>query len=117
VNNVNATTLTPTVSQRIVRSSIAVANGQTVLLAGLISETHNNSANGIPGLDQVPGLGILFSQNNKQVQRDELIVFIRPQIIRNSNDARHIAQELRSKLQGGFSTYPITAKPPACCVK
>jgi general secretion pathway protein D len=105
-NNPNANTLTPTVSQRVVRSSIAVANGQTVLLAGLISENHNNSANGLPGLDQIPGLGILFSQNNKQVQRDELIIFIRPQIIRNGVDARRIAEELRSKLQGGYSPPP-----------
>jgi general secretion pathway protein D len=116
-NNANATSLTPTVSQRIVKSSIAVASGQTVLLAGLISETHNNNANGIPGLDQVPGLGILFSQNNKQVQRDELIIFIRPQIIRNGNDARRIAEDLRNKLQGSMPASPFTARVPPCCTK
>lgn len=116
-NNANATSLTPTVSQRIVKSSIAVASGQTVLLAGLISETHNNNANGIPGLDQVPGLGILFSQNNKQVQRDELIIFIRPQIIRNSNDARRIAEDLRGKLQGSMPASPFMARVPQCCTK
>src|SRR6202035_974634 len=121
-DNANATTLTPTVAQRLVRSSIAVASGQTVLLAGLISENHNNNANGVPGLDQVPGLGILFSQNNKKVQRDELIIFIRPQIIRNGSDARRIAEELRSKLQGGFSPPPSNLQPAvlkasACCGK
>jgi general secretion pathway protein D len=113
-NNANALTLTPTVSQRIVKSSIAVANGQTVLLAGLISETQNNNSNGIPGLDQVPGLGILFSQNNKTVQRDELIIFIRPQIIRNGNDARRIAEELRAKMIG--TLHPPSQTLP-CCVK
>jgi general secretion pathway protein D len=116
-NNANAATLTPTVSQRIVKSSIAVASGQTVLLAGLISETHNNTANGIPGLDQVPGLGILFSHNNKQVQRDELIIFIRPQIIRNGSDARRIAEDLRGKLQGVMPVSPFIAKIPPCCAK
>ena len=90
--------------------------------AVLISETHNNNANGLPGLDQVPGLGILFSQNNKQVQRDELIIFIRPQIIRSGTDARRIAEELRSKLQGGFAPpppnfQPAVLKAPACCGK
>ena len=48
-DNINATTLTPTVSQRRVASSIAVASGQTVLLAGLVSETQNRTRNGIPG--------------------------------------------------------------------
>jgi len=93
-----ANTLTPTVSQRKVRSSIAVASGQTVLLAGLIGKTENRSRNGLPGLDQVPGLGVLFSQTSKTSQRTELIIFIRPQIIRNGFDAHRVAEELRSKM-------------------
>ena len=48
-DNANATSLTPTVSQRRVASSIAVASGQTVLLAGLVSQTQNRTRNGIPG--------------------------------------------------------------------
>jgi general secretion pathway protein D len=97
-NNINATSLTPTVSQRRVASSIAVASGQTVLLAGLISETQNRTRNGIPGLDKIPGVGELFSQNNGTVQRTELIIFIRPQIIRNGVDAYRVAAELRDKI-------------------
>ncbi|MFY9894924.1 MAG: type II secretion system secretin GspD [Xanthobacteraceae bacterium] len=101
-NNANATTLTPTVSQRLVKSSIAVASGQTVLLAGLISESKNESSSGIPGLDQIPGLGVLGAQISKSVTRDELIVFIRPQIIRNGVDAQRIAEELRAKMRGSL---------------
>jgi len=81
-----------------VASSIAVASGQTVLLAGLISETQNRTRNGIPGLDKIPGVGELFSQNNGTVQRTELIIFIRPQIIRNGVDAYRVAAELRDKI-------------------
>ena len=47
------TALTPTISQRRVKSSIAVASGQTVLLAGLISERQDNSRSGLPLLDQL----------------------------------------------------------------
>ena len=78
-----ATSLTPTVSERKVKSSISVANGQTVLLAGLISEQQNSNRNGIPLLDQIPGLGDAFSHQDKTVARTELIIFIRPQIIRD----------------------------------
>jgi general secretion pathway protein D len=110
-NNANATTLTPTVSQRLVKSSIAVASGQTVLLAGLISETKNDTSSGIPGLDQIPGLGILGAQNSKSVVRDELIVFIRPQIIRNGVDAQRIAEELRAKMRGNMQPPPGKTLP------
>jgi general secretion pathway protein D len=111
-NNANATTLTPTVSQRLVKSSIVVASGQTVLLAGLISDTQNKSQNGIPGLDQIPGLGILFSQTTKSTQRDELIIFIRPQIIRNGSDAHRIVEELRAKMIG----LPPPNGLSSCCI-
>ena len=99
-NTATAKTLTPTVSQRKVRSSIGVANGQTVLLAGLISERDERGRQGIPGLEQIPGLGELFSHNTGTRQRTELIIFIRPQIIRNGVDAYRVAQELRQKMRG-----------------
>jgi len=98
-DNANANTLTPTVSERRVESSIAVASGQTVLLAGLISENQNRTRNGIPGLDKLPGIGPLFSTGTSgTLQRTELIIFIRPQIIRNGIDAYHVAAELRDKM-------------------
>jgi len=94
------TSLTPTVSTRKVRSSVAVASGQTVLLAGLISDTQNRTRSGIPGLDQIPGLGDVFSQTEKNIKRTELIIFIRPKIIRDGADAYFVAEELRTKLRG-----------------
>jgi general secretion pathway protein D len=100
VSPATANSLTPTVAQRKVKSSISVAGGQTVLLAGLISETHQGSRNGIPGLDQIPALGDIFSHNGKTAARTELIIFIRPQIIRDGADASYVAEELRSKLRG-----------------
>jgi general secretion pathway protein D len=102
----SSSTLTPTVSERRVKSSISVASGQTVLLAGLISEQQNGNRSGIPVLDEIPGLGDAFGNQDKKGTRTELIIFIRPQIIHNGTDAHHIAEELRSKLRGsvGAST-------------
>ena len=106
VSPATAASLTPTVSQRKVKSSISVATGQTVLLAGLISEQQNGARDGIPLLDQIPGIGDVFANQSKKGTRTELIIFIRPQIIRDGSDAHHVAEELRSKLRGsvGAST-------------
>jgi general secretion pathway protein D len=103
VSPATAASLTPTVAERRVKSSISVATGQTVLLAGLISEQQNNNRNGIPLLDQIPGLGDAFSHQDKKATRTELIIFIRPQIIRDSMDAHFVAEELRSKLRGSIN--------------
>lgn len=95
----NADTLTPTVSQRKVKSSIVVASGQTVLLAGLISDRQDNSRSGIPLIDQIGEIGRALGKNIKNSQRTELILFIRPQIIRDSLDATRVAEEMRSRLR------------------
>jgi general secretion pathway protein D len=92
--------LTPTISERKVKSSIAVQSGQTVVLAGMIQDTENLTKNGIPLLDEIPKVGDLFAQKDKTVTRTELIIFIRPQIIRNAVDANVVAEELRTKMNG-----------------
>jgi general secretion pathway protein D len=97
-NSADQTTLTPTISQRKIQSSIAVSSGQTVLLGGLISTRTEQGRSGIPVLSEIKGLGDLFSTQSKTTDRTELILFIRPQIIRNGVDAQLVAEELRSKL-------------------
>jgi general secretion pathway protein D len=101
----------PTFSQRKVKSSIGVASGQTVLLAGLIQEQQSLNRGGIPLLDQIQNLGDAFSHQDKTNSRTELIVFIRPQIIRDSVDASFVAEELRTKLRGTIGTVPPDVPP------
>jgi general secretion pathway protein D len=100
VGSGTAPNLTPTVSQQQIKSAIAIASGQTVLLGGLITEQQSRTRNGIPVLEELPGVGDLFATNDRSTQRTELIVFIQPQIIRNSVDAAKVAEELRAKLRG-----------------
>jgi general secretion pathway protein D len=109
VNQGTGPTLTPTISQRKVKSSIAVASGQTVLLGGLISERQEINKSGLPILSEIKGIGELFGSTSKTMSRTELILFIRPQIIRDGVDAQLVAEELRSKvfmLSGGSRARP-----------
>jgi len=107
--------LTPTISQRRVKSSIAVTSGQTVLLAGLISETENKQRQGIPVLDSIPGVGDAFSHQTNTRVRTELILFIRPTVIKDAVDAHVIAEEMRSKMNSrlvGTSNPVVVVDPP-----
>ncbi|MYV81160.1 type II secretion system secretin GspD [Bradyrhizobium japonicum] len=111
----SANSLTPTISQRRVKSSIAVTSGQTVLLAGLISETENRQRQGIPVLDSIPGVGDAFSHQTNTRNRTELILFIRPTVIKDGVDAHVIAEEMRSKMNSrlvGTSNPVVTVSPP-----
>jgi general secretion pathway protein D len=115
ISNVAQTNLgvtgNPTFSQRKVKSTIGVQNGQTVLLAGLIQEEKDTDRGGIPLLDEIRGLGDAFSHQSKTGQRTELIIFIRPQIIRDSTDASFVAEELRTKLRGTIGSLPPDLPP------
>jgi general secretion pathway protein D len=111
----NQLNLTPTIADRHVKSSIVVADGQTVLLAGLIQDSGNLTKSGIPGLDQIPVLGNAFNNSSANlIVRTELIIFIRPQVIHDGVDASLVAEELRSKLRGEKvgSIYPTGAVTP-----
>jgi general secretion pathway protein D len=111
VPSTDATTaLTPTISERKVKSQISVANGQTVLLAGLVQDQKNETKSGIPLLDQLEGIGNAFSNQDNQKSRTELIIFIRPQIIRDGTDAHSVAEEMRSKLRGSVSASSPNAQ-------
>jgi len=102
--NANATTLTPTISQQKVKSTVVVDNGQTVLLGGLISQQRNQEKSGIPGVVDVPVIGNILSNSNNSANRTELIVFVQPHVIRNNVDAQRVAQELRKRMPG-FNTW------------
>jgi general secretion pathway protein D len=101
LENESSTSLTPTITDRKVSSQISVVTGQTVLLAGLIQDQQEKSRDGIPLLSQLPYLGGAFGTSGKSDVRTELIIFIRPQIIRDGVDASMVAEELRSKMRGG----------------
>ena len=97
----STTSLTPTITERKVSSQISVVSGQTVLLAGLIQDQLEKTREGIPVLNQIPYLGAAFGTSGKSDARTELIIFIKPQIIRDGVDASMVAEELRSKMRGG----------------
>ncbi len=91
-------TLTPTFSNRRVESTISVIDGQTVLLGGLIGEQIDDTRGGVPGLSQIPAVGNLFKNRNRQGTRTELIILIKPVVIRGSEDAQQVAEELRARM-------------------
>ncbi|WP_245291662.1 type II secretion system secretin GspD [Methylosinus sp. R-45379] len=98
ISNPVSSSLTPTISQRRVHSTVSVRSGQTVLLGGLISEQENNIKDGIPGLRHLTYLGDLFGSTTRNKDRSEIIIFIKPRIIRDSLDAQGVAEEFRSRL-------------------
>ncbi|MGH6877473.1 MAG: type II secretion system secretin GspD [Rhizomicrobium sp.] len=88
----------PTIQQREISSSVAVADGETIALGGLFSNQVSKTKSGIPLLQDIPYLGHLFSNTSNSVSRDELMVLITPHVVDDLKKARAVTDELRRKL-------------------
>lgn len=88
----------PTIQQRKITSSVAVQDGETIVLGGLISDSRNRGKDGIPFLQDIPVVGDLFGNTTNTSKRTELIVLITPHVIDDIKKARKITDELRRKL-------------------
>lgn len=90
----------PTIQQRQVESVVAINSGETIVLGGLIQDTHTESEGGVPILHRIPVLGKLFGQTRDESRRTELLVLLTPRVVRNRDNARQLTEEFRNKLQG-----------------
>jgi general secretion pathway protein D len=91
----------PIISTRKIASSVAVQDGNVIALGGLILDSNTKGRNGLPYLSRVPVLGPLaFGRSTRDGRRTELIVLLRPRVIRGVDDGRAITDELRAKIRG-----------------
>ena len=102
----------PTFTQRLLRTRVAVQDGQTVGMAGLIRDNDTQGNAGIPVLKDVPVLGGLFSSQTNSRQRTELLVLIRPRVVQDQRDARALTEDLRNQLiNAGLVRQELQRKP------
>lgn len=88
----------PTISQRKVESTVLVPDGTAIVLAGLMSSNGEDSQGGLPGTKGTL-LESIFGSKKEAVSRSELIIIIRPMIIRDRSDLRDVAAEVANKMQ------------------
>src|SRR5271167_3826138 len=94
----NTVSGSPTFDDQTFRTRVAVQDGQTVGMAGLIRDNVSNDNGGIPFLKDIPILGTLVSTQSNSRMRTELLVLITPHVVHDQRDARALTEDLRSQL-------------------
>jgi type II secretion system protein D len=97
-------------------TSVTIPDRNTIVLGGLISEEKNLAQNGIPLLGKIPGLGKLFRTDNNSVTRKELIVFIQPQVVTDTESVREtsLSEDIRTTSGAqAAQRFPQVPPPPA----
>jgi tetratricopeptide (TPR) repeat protein len=72
----------PIISNREYKGGILLRDGEPAAVAGMITRTDQRSLSGLPAFSNIPGFGVLTSQNSKQNEDDELLILITPYVIR-----------------------------------
>lgn len=96
----------PVISTRKVSTSVAVQDGEVLALGGLIRNIQSRDKTGIPFLSQIPIIGGLFGRQVEETDKIELVILLKPRVIRTVDDARAVTEELRQKIRSlePFST-------------
>ncbi len=90
----------PTTTKRQAGAKVAVKDGETIILGGFISDSRSLSDSGIPGLKDIPWIGNLFKSRSVQNLRTELIMLMRPTVLKDPELAAVVATQERDKLSG-----------------
>lgn len=104
----------PTFSDRVVKTRIVVQDGQTVGLAGLITDNVSNDNSGLPWLKDVPVLGLLAGSQNNTRTRTELMILLTPHVIHDQRDARNLTEDLREQMpRAAAMPYELQRQKPS----
>ncbi len=109
----------PIVSKREIKTTVMADDGATVVLGGLIDEDVQESVSKVPLLGDIPLLGQLFRSNKSEKKKRNLMVFIRPTIIRDGGVMSEVSQRKYNYMRAtqltqqddGINLMPNTEAP------
>jgi general secretion pathway protein D len=100
----------PRIEKRHLKTEAAVESGNSVLLAGLITDGVTRGSSGFPGLSRIPIIGGLFGAQSSSTERSETIILITPTIVRNPQEAAELTDEYSRRFRAMEPLYPKPKK-------
>jgi len=114
ISDVIATTTSnpagPTTDKRSASTTVVVKDRQTMVIGGLITDNVTKSTSKVPFLGDIPILGWLFKTQTTNVEKDDLMIFITPYIIKNEGEATELTKQRNESLENFRKEYKIEKK-------
>jgi general secretion pathway protein D len=99
-NTISTNGAGPVISKRVLESSVVIDDSQIVVLGGLIDDQLTDGSDSVPLLGQIPIAGALFRYDARHRVKTNLLVFLKPSVVRSAADGRAITSERYDYLQG-----------------
>jgi general secretion pathway protein D len=90
----------PTTTERSANATVSVRDGETIMIGGMIANTKSTARSGVPILKDLPIIGPLFRSTSDSGDRKELILLIRPTVLKTPEEAAQIAVEEKARMPG-----------------
>lgn len=87
-------------NKRSIQTAVLVNDGQTIVLGGLMQDNVSSNDSKIPGLGDIPGLGALFRSNSRTATKTDLMVFLRPIVVRTEDQGNALSQQRYDTMRG-----------------
>ena len=87
-------------SKRAIETNVLVEDGGIIVLGGLLSDNFSDEKNQVPGLGDVPFLGGLFRNENRSRSKTNLMVFLRPVVLRDAEDTQAFSTNRYQEMMG-----------------
>ncbi len=78
---------------------VRVQDGNIVAIGGLMRQESLNAGSQVPGLGDIPGLGLLFQQRNRRTTKSEIVILLKPTIVHSDRDWEQDLAETRDRLR------------------
>lgn len=95
---------------RSANTSLRLKNGETQVLAGLISDEERKASSHLPGLGEIPVLGRAFGSHKDSSVKTEIILLITPRIVRNIHRPDYAQPTIASGTEGAVGVAPLTVR-------
>ncbi len=89
----------PSFATKSIQTQVTVQDGDTIAIGGMIQESTTSALSGIPVLDRIPVVGAFFGSRSYSKERTELIIFLTPHVILDSNQLLDATDELKDQIK------------------
>jgi len=103
----------PSFTKREAETSVVLTNNQTLALGGLIQNKRTLTRSGIPLLNRIPLLGLLFGSTEEKIEKTELLILITPRVLGTALDAARLTEEMRRITPGIRDAIQQAPRPPS----
>lgn len=103
----------PSFTKREAETSAVLTNNQTLALGGLIQNKRTLTRSGIPLLNRIPLLGLLFGSTEEKIEKTELLILITPRVLGTALDAARLTEEMKRITPGIQESIRQSPRPPS----